>query len=221
MARTAYPTDSDVAALAASVPLPSGYTFTGMAAAAVDEWERRTGYRPFLGSGSAETRSFDPPGPNRRTLSGYSLLGGGRILDLECGLYGLTSVSIGVGPDAPGTELMLGTDFWLEPLNADVISVPWQRVRFRAPIFGLESSVAVVGLFGYGAAIPEDAWQAIARLGCALGLQALAEGLRLGAVKWAEENVSESYDAVLIGALGETMRAWAERVLAAYRRVEL
>src|SRR5580704_1881625 len=105
MPRTAYPTDSDVAALAASVPLPSGYTFTGMGAAASAEWERRTGYRPFLGSGVDSTRLFDPPGPNRRTLSGYSLLGGGRILDLESGIYGLTSLSIGVGQDAPGTAL--------------------------------------------------------------------------------------------------------------------
>ena len=221
MPRTAYPTDSDVAALAASVPLPSGYTFTGMAAAAVAEWERRTGYRPFLGSGVNSTRAYDPPGPNRRTLSGYSLLGGGRILDLESGIYGLTSLSIGVGQDAPGTALVLGTDFWLEPLNADVIGVPWQRVRFRAPIFGLESSVSVVGLFGYGSVIPEDAWQAIARLGCALGLSQLAEGLKVGAVKWAEENVSEAYDPLLIGSLGETMRTWAERVLAGYRRVDL
>jgi len=210
-----------VAALAASVPLPNGYAFTGMGAAAAAEWERRTGYRPFLGSGTSQTRAYDPPGPNRRTLSGYSLLGGGRILDLEAGLYGLTSLSIGVGQDAPGTLLTLGVDFWLEPLNADVIGVPWQRVRFRAPIFGLESSVAVVGLFGYGSVIPEDAWQAIARLGCALGLESLTEGLKLGAVKWAEENVSETYDPLLIQALGETMRAWADRVLAAYRRVEV
>jgi len=221
MPRTAYPTDSDVAALAASVPLPSGFAFTGMAAAAAAEWERRTGYRPFLGSGSGSTRVYDPPGPNRRTLSGYSLLGGGRILDLESGLYGLTSLSIGVGPSAPGTALTLGTDFWLEPLNADQIGVPWQRVRFRAPIFGLESSVAVTGLFGYGSSVPEDAWQAIARLGCALGLEALVEGLRLGAVKWAEENVSEAYDPTLISGLGDSMRSWAERVLAGYVRIEL
>src|SRR5579872_4286099 len=118
MPKTAYPTDSDVAALAATVALPGGYSFAGMAAAAVAEWERRTGYLPFLGSGSAQSRSFDPPGPNRRTLSGFSLLGGGRLLDLESGLYGLTSVSIGVGPDSPGTELVNGTDFWPEPLNA-------------------------------------------------------------------------------------------------------
>ncbi|MHB8637812.1 MAG: hypothetical protein ACYC96_15210 [Fimbriimonadaceae bacterium] len=221
MPRTTYPTDSDVAAFAASVPLPSGYTFTGMAAAAVAEWERRTGYLPFLGSGVSTSRSFDPPGPNRRTLSGFSLLGGARILDLQSGLYGLTSVSIGVGPSSPGTALVSGADFWLEPLNADAMGVPWQRLRFRAPVFGLESSVVVVGSFGYGSVVPDDAWQAIARLGCSLGLAALTEGMKLGAVRWAEENVSEAYDPVLIAAVGETMRAWAERVLAGYRRVEL
>lgn len=221
MARSAYPTDSDVAALAASVPLPSGFAFTGMAEAAVDEWERRTGYRPFLGSGTVETRMYDPPGPNRRTLSGYSLLGGGRLLDLGSGLYGLTSVSIGVGPDAPGTPLTLGTDLWLEPLNADLIGVPWQRIRFRAPVFGLESSVAVAGLFGYGATIPEDAWQAIARLGCALGLQAVAEGLRASPTRWSEDAVAESLDGPLLTSLGQAFRTWSNCVIGAYRRVEI
>lgn len=219
MGRTAYPTDSDVAALAASVPLPSGFTFTGMAAAAVAEWERATGYRPFLGSGMPETRTYDPPGPNRRTLAGFSLLGGGRLLDLESGIYGLTSVSIGVGPSAPGTVLTLGTDFWLDPLNADTIGVPWQRIRFRAPTFGLEGSVAVVGLFGYGALVPEDAWQAIARLGCALGLESVAEGLKSGAIRWQEESVSEAKDAHLVSTLGVTLRNSAERTVAAYRRI--
>jgi len=52
-------------------------------------------------------------------------------------------------------------------------------------------------------------------------LEALAEGLKLGAVKWAEENVSETYAPSLVASLGETMRAWAEQVVAAYRRVEL
>lgn len=219
MARSTYPADSDVAALAATLTLPAGYSFTGMAAAAVDEWERRTGYHPFLGSGASSSRTYDPPGANRRRLGGFGTLGGARVLDLEGGLYALTSVAIAVTVDDPGLTLTQGTDFWPEPLNAPAIASPWQRLRFRNAVFGPEASVVVTGLFGYGATIPEDAWQAIARLGCALGLAALAEGLKTGAVRWAEETVSEAYDPLLLAQIGAGFRDWAEQVLVGYRRV--
>ena len=75
----------------------------------------------------------------------------GRAIENEKGVY-----SVAFSPDGR-SALTSGRDLWPEPLNADVIGVPWQRIRFRAPIFGLESSVVVSGLFGYGSTVPEDA----------------------------------------------------------------
>ena len=221
MSRIAYPQDSDVQALCVSsaVTLPSGLSFAGMAQSAIDAWEHRTGYRPFLSAGVAETRSYDPPGANRRTSTGFSLLGGGRVLDLDCGLIALTAVNIGVFAGTIGTVLLQGTDYWLEPYNAPNIGDPWQRVRFRAPVFGFEQSVQVVGIFGYGLSIPEEVWQAIVRLGAAIALEGVAEGLKSGAVQWQEDRVKEEMNPQLIATLGKEFRSYGESMLRRYRRV--
>jgi|GEM_PF-1982806 len=221
MSRSVYPTDADVQALCEGLNIifPTEFGLVGFAASAIDEWERRTGYQPFLGSSALVTKVYDPPGANRRLTSGFSLLGGGRVLDLGCAMYAITSVTIGVGVDAPGTVLTQGSEFWMEPLNAPSMNNPWERVRFRAPVFGMESSVQISGNVGFGSVIPEDSWQAILRLGGALLLETLVEGLRAGSVIWQEDKVREELSPVLVGQVGQSFRSFAETVLLRYIRV--
>lgn len=217
-----YPADSDVTSLLTSMgaQLPSGFSVTGYAAQAVAEWERRTGYIPFLNtSGVDATRTFDPPGPNQRVMYGTRLMGGGMILDLKAGLYSLTSVTVGVTLDNPtGVLFTLGRDFWLEPVNADVESKPFEFIRFRVQQFGSQHSIQVIGRFGYGATIPQDAWEAIRRLGASLALKDVAEGLKTGLRKASELDVSEEYDPAMVDQLGDAARCYAERILRSYTR---
>lgn len=113
------------------------------------EFEQRTGWNPSLGAG--DTRTFDPPGPERGPVgpfAGLATLGGGRRLSLNGGLLSLTSLTTGVTDTDPGRVLTLGTDFWLRPDSAPGAGWPHLSVEFRAPQWGEPQSVKVVGTWG-------------------------------------------------------------------------
>ena len=78
--------------------------YEGAVAAAVLRWERDTGYSPFLGV--SQTRTFDPPGPERGipgyfaplpgSISGRGLggIGGSNKLFVRAGLLALTTLTV-------------------------------------------------------------------------------------------------------------------------------
>lgn len=105
MSRTAYPFSSELAAFLYSSGLISAaptaqqqqMEYDSAIAAAVAEWERETGWVPFL-SGSSTTRYYDPPGPEKGSVGiyvGVNNIGGGRTLFLNAGLRTNPTVSVG------------------------------------------------------------------------------------------------------------------------------
>lgn len=165
MPQVAYPTDAQIQAFLTSIgyTLPAGFTVSGYAAEASAEWERRTGFVPFLGQ--TQTRMYDPAGPNKRLILGYRLRGGSFNLDLNAGLYRVDSLTIGVGVGDAGTLLTANQDFFMLPAMAPQENSPWTSIRFLIPQFGTDLSIQLTGGYGYGAQIPDDAYKAVLRMG--------------------------------------------------------
>lgn len=149
------------------------------AAAAWQEWEKRTGYKPFLGETSDSTRYLDPPGPNNP--------GGGSRLYLPWGLVSLTSLKVYCDPaDATtGTALTANTDFFLMDAAGDYIDPeddgrPYELIEFRTRLWGGRKSIRLVGKRGYAAEIGEDVWEAIRQYGGYLCYQELSLNISRG-----------------------------------------
>lgn len=220
MPQTAYPTDADILAILtqSGAVLPAGFSTSGLAAAASAEWESATGWRPFLSSGVATVRVYDPPGPNGAGRLRPRACGGGDLLDLEAGAISVTSVTVGVTDSSPGTVLIEGQDYWAEPLNSSSEGLPFERIRFRLPQFGLPASIAVSAVFGYGLDLPDDVWQAVAAMGASIAFEQLGDGRGQRPTEWQEDTVRESWSAANAAARSR-LRAAADRILRRYVRL--
>jgi len=141
--------------------------------AAKEEFERLTGYLPFLSSGEQETRTFDGPESS--------------ILQLRAGLLSLTSLVINT---VTYTE---NSQFVLQPTDAPGRRLPYTYVDFGsgwqsggyglgsdfASGFGAGSAVglgyvgggrraiSITGVWGYCATLPADVKQALISFGAA------------------------------------------------------
>jgi len=212
MPRTAYPSDNEIQTFFTSTGLtvPSGFVFTGYGEMASAEFERRTGRIPFLRNAGDVVRKFDPPGyvPPGRSYAGTR--GGGRILYFAAGLCSLTSLV------ANGTTLTEDTDFRLLPKNAAAINKPYEGVEFFAQLFGAASSIVITGKWGYHQNIPEDAFQAMVRIGFLRAVQDIKEKLSLGVIRWKDDDVSEERSIELLAQAGETASEYVESVIEGY-----
>lgn len=117
--------------------------------AAVEWWQRQTGYRPFLADAADSTRGFDLDG------SGY--------ISFNAGLVSFTGLTVNASP------YTLNQQFRLSPVNAASEGRPYTgidligRFYFRwgwNPSAGA-SIVQVTGRWGYADVIPADAWLAV------------------------------------------------------------
>lgn len=216
-----YPADSDILLClqGAGAVLPASFSPTGLAAAAINYWERTTGYEPFLCSGSEGMRSYDPPGPNHKQMNGFSLFGGSRVLDLGSGAVSISQVVIGVGVGVSGTALTLGEDYWPEPKNGPTENRPYERIRFRTPVFGPEASIQVSGQFGYSLTVPDDVFLAITRYGAAIGLDQIMAGMKTMPAEWQEDKVSQSWNFATVQSGADQLRNEANRILMGYLRM--
>ena len=200
-----YPSDPPRAELAA-LDLP------GKAAAAVAEWETRTGYKPFLANGSDTTRIYDPPGH-------------GRYLELGTGLLSVSALFTGVTAETPGTERVEGTDFWLEAVEAAYEGGPYEVITFPGGWGGPRRSIAITGRWGYASTVPDDAWQAILMRGAALCAPQLSLVLGGGAESVRVLSSEVRYpSAAQGGPLASQAAGWQSLFDAAvrrYRRVEI
>lgn len=176
---TAYPTEQDLEAFLVSAGMLSSPRTAAQAPLDLDslvrkarrEWEQRTGYQPFLPMTADVTKLLNPPGPTPRKTAGTyggfgefafgdgfwgggQMMGGHRELTLPNGLVSVTSVGVGFTPTITGAILTFGQQYWLEPEDAADKGVPYERIRFLAPIYGPPQSVQIIGRFGYGAAVP-------------------------------------------------------------------
>jgi hypothetical protein len=214
-AHTAYPTKAEVDAYLATLPnltVPAAFDTDPTIRAAIAEWERLTEYRPFL-SGTAASRTFDPPGPKTTRPT----RGGGRTLRLGAGLVSLSSLTVGVEGGSAGTALTLDTDFWLWPANAAALSRPYTAIEFACVQWGQPRSIVINGVWGYGATIPDDAWKAVRDLAAADAMREIREGLGLGSVEVKDDEVTIRSSIELLGSLGQDLASRASKVAIAYR----
>jgi hypothetical protein len=122
--------------------------------AAVYEFERRTGWKPFIRDAADYTAYYDPP-----YVGSF-----GCILSLKYPLLTLTSLSYGLEEDGTGgTAMTQGTDFVMEPYDGGTDEKPWTGVRFLTYPYGLSRSIKVIGKRGYSESCPYDVYQAILR----------------------------------------------------------
>jgi hypothetical protein len=158
-----YPTGTDLLEYMtdAGYALTRPLSLSAKIKAAIAEWDRGTGYTPFVSDGSVTTRYYDPGGANRGGI-GLSAIGGGRFLDLEAGLISLTSLTV------TGSVYTHGVQFYLEDVNAPAKGRPYEMIRFVVPVWGNRQCIAVTGVFGFCLKLPDDAWEAILQRGMAL-----------------------------------------------------
>jgi hypothetical protein len=223
---------SSMGLLLASQPMAAQWA--GEAAdSASAEWERRSGYVPFLGA--TQDRFFDPPQDCR-------------LVPLGAGLLSLTSLNAGVGPDGTGgTALALGLNFRLSPSNAPASGQPYEMIEFLsagyggtamwpyggawggfgpAAGFGLGAngragSLRVSGTWGRQSSLSDDVYRAVLALGLLTALPELATLRRKGLVSWTEGGVTENYGPKPLLDLEDRLTGIVERVLPLYTRKPL
>lgn len=152
MGKADWPTASEVAAQMVSAGLvssaPSDESIEPYLGAAIEEWERSTGFRPFKEGGSASYR-YDPPGPDG-------------ILELRAGFTAITAVAAYLNDtDETGVALIVLTDYELWPYEARAEDRPYTEIRFRRSVGSRARSVKVTGTRGYDDEIPYEAWVAV------------------------------------------------------------
>lgn len=154
----AYPIASDVQALLTATGLVSGTpTVTAELASAIAEFERLTGWRPFLAEGTDATYRFDPPE-------------WGSKLWLPCGFATITGVTVGVSHDSVGTALTVDEDYRTLPENAAASGRPFDGIEFYVSCAGGPGSVRIAGKRGFSTTVPDDAWLAIAQRAASLAM---------------------------------------------------
>ncbi len=243
MSYTAWPTSSDLQQWLVSAGLMESPPSTEQelmllnahVLGARQEFERRTGYEPFLAvadplppdPSTATTRYYDPPGPHvRRGYGNYSEVGGGRILQLDNGLIDCTSITAGMSDVWQGSLLVVNTDYWLKPTNAAAAGRPYEWIEFRSPRWGTGRSIVVTGHFGYGYTIPDDAWLAVLMRAGLIGLPSIAAVTSGGAtaVRLGEDSWQFGGGGASGGAFAPQAAAWQqqyEAIVQRYRRVVL
>lgn len=216
MSHSSAPTDSDVQTFVtkAGVALPAGFAFDGLAAAAVAEFQRRTGQVPFILDSVDVARYYDPPGA--RSSSDRT------VLELDAGLLTCVSVSVGVSADDPsGQPLDLQRQLRLCPLNAPALGQPYTWIEFPFPLFGAPSSVKIVGRWGYSSTWPDDAWQAVLRLGAWMAAQDVQQGIATRGTTLKEGDESVAFSDEALKNLGASWQSYVDRVVGRYRLVRL
>ena len=152
---------------------------------AISEFERRTGWYPFLADLTApalsEPRTFDAADPQ-----GW--------LDLESGLLDLQGVSI------RGNAMVLNTNVFLRPSNSVSRSMPYTQLQFpyggafAGSVYAMPNTITVTGRWGRVRALPADVWFAVMRYAVYLTLTSGNQDQDIAS--WSEDGFSESLDVV-------------------------
>lgn len=195
--------------------------FAGPIQASIENWERETGYAPFLSSGQDKTLRFDPPGPEYSPRRSYTGLiygnqrrGGGRRLDLDGGIIGEPTVLT-----VDDRVMVRDQDYDLVPENSDDKGQPFTIVRFASPVFCGPRGIAITAPFGYSATLPSNAYQAIVQGAAALFFYALPNLSDLQTAS--RDGLSESFEiasTVTANQRGEALQKVFDAGVKLYRR---
>lgn len=140
-----YPTGSDLQAYLISsgcieANSNESLDYDGFVNAAIEAWEKDSGYFPFLSTEST-TRTFNAPQGNTLDI--------GAVVDID-------AITIS------GVTQTLDTDFSLSPSNAIAKNKPYTQVIFRYPLFSsTPNCISITGAWGYCTELPSDVRLAI------------------------------------------------------------
>jgi hypothetical protein len=191
VAQAAYPTQIDLGAwlqdAGFSAETVANLDLATAATAGVSAFESATGRRMLA---TTQTREYDLS----RHPNGF--------VDLRGDLASLTSVTVN------GTTQVVGTDVRLREPNAADEGLPYWAIQLARRHFPVVSYpqpswgvIAVTGLWGYGATIPDDAWIAMVMAGALTLFPAIAQ-LQVGGIEsWTEQDVTERYGSDPLGSL--------------------
>lgn len=217
MSRLLYPTDSEIAAFVAScgIVVPSTFSFAGYGAAASNIWEQLTGWQPFLKDSVATARLYNPPGsqPVNKQWSNYQY-GGGRILNLYAGIPSAADLTSVV---CTATSQVINTNFFMTPTNAPNIFRPYTRIEFVVPYWGTANTTVVTAKWGFCTIIPEDAWQAILRIGANLAATDFLEQILLSPDMVKDGDTTVTQDTSKVSMVSAPWSMFTERVAKRYR----
>lgn len=188
---TSYPSAADVEALLKSSSYwPTDATKAEFArlqaaigaSAAADEWERVTGWAPFLVDKSVATTREFWDGPDSRGF-----------LDFEGGALEVESVSVN------GNALVAGGygGYRLEPENAASRHKPITGLHlgYRAGFYNLHAQPIVVkALWGWGRTLPADVWQAIQQKAALIALTQIENLQNIASIS--EDGFTKAFDVV-------------------------
>jgi hypothetical protein len=164
----AFPTGNDLGAfLTAGGLAHSGVDLDGLVASATDEFERRTGWIPFEKESADYADRYDPP-----ACGSF-----GQAIELRQGLLSLTSLTVGMGMDGSGGNVLTeGTNFLLYPYDGGVDGRPWRRIEFVYGVGGLRRSIKVLGKRGFSTECPAGVFAAILHRAAGLAIIDLSAG---------------------------------------------
>ena len=193
MSKTAWITEPELATYLAAlgVARPAGVTLTDVIAAVVSEWERRTGWSPFVAESTASVATF-------------AATDGNGILRLPSGYTSITSITV------DGLAMTSGLDYAVWPETQTPIS----RVQFRGCVQTAPPSIVVTGKRGWGATIPDDVWQAV-RARAAYAVNAMASEINGNLIGVRQGSVQINYSVTGRGVMNQF-----ETAVNRYRRVD-
>jgi hypothetical protein len=214
-----YPTAEDLETFLsteAGLTVSEDYDLDALCAAAIEEWEERTEYKPFLSLPDAEavTVRCDPPGP-KQSRSTPATMGGGNSLRLPTPFISISAVRNAVSTaDAVGTLLVEDIDYDLLPYSysgAPATGKGYTRIQFRSNLRGAPRSISVTGIQGYCTELTQRVFDAILELAGAAFCRRIKEQKLGDVIRWKEDDVSEDKSIELIQAFGLT---WGKRAAA-------
>lgn len=211
-----YPTATDIEVLMKSVGAwPTNSTAQAFASeqasicavGAAAEWERRTGWHPFLKGDDDEVRTFEQTTPRG-------------VLDLGAGLLELTSITVGTETYTEGEQ------FRLLGLNNSLNQYPFTTVHFKCPINAFytrpiwDRQITITGKWGFASVIPADAWMAMLRYAGVNVLSQLENQQNVASLS--QDGFSKQFDVVGVITQQDLLNEWSkifDRTVGLYRRV--
>lgn len=217
----AYPTGADVEVLLRSASYwPTDATKQALAmlqadigaAAASEEWERLTGWAPFLADAVATERTF---------YQGIDLRG---RLDFKGGAAQIESVN------RNGQALSIGTQYRLFPENADSRGEAVTALEFGAYGYGnglafsgfsgAYSPLTITARWGRVKEVPGDVWQAIQQKAALIALTQIENLQSIASIS--QDGFTKSYDIVGIVTQKDLVGIWGkdfEKIASRWMRV--
>jgi hypothetical protein len=150
MSHTAYPTGAEISAhiTAMGGTPPAGDALTNLRAGVIGWWEDETRFHPFLIPAATADSS--------KTFDGADLLPSGYgFLNLRCGFYSITSVTVN------DTAQVANTNYWAMRDHPDDVPIgPITWLKWPSSVYACNALV-ITGQKGYGPILPDRAYLAI------------------------------------------------------------